>query len=175
MNVVIVYESMYGNTNAVAHAIGEGLSLDCDVTVASIAEATQEVIDAAELVIVGGPTHIHGLTSSTSRRMAVDSASRDGVDIDPSAQGPGLRDWFAQLAPSPARAAAFDTRLPGPPILTGRAAVGIGRRLRRHGFELVAEPESFLVDQSQHLEPGERERAVEWGASLGSICAAAKA
>ena len=66
------------------------------------------------------------------------------------------------------RCAAFDTRIDAPAALTGRASKGIAKRLRRCGFDLVAEPESFLVDKHNHLLEGEAERARAWGAALAS-------
>jgi hypothetical protein len=54
----------------------------------------------------------------------------------------------------------------GPTAITGRASKGIAKRLHAHGFELVAEPESFLVTKENHLEDDEIEHAQEWGASL---------
>jgi hypothetical protein len=69
-------------------------------------------------------------------------------------------------------AAAFDTRIDGPALLTGRASKGIGRRLAHLGYDLVADPESFLVDKQNHLQPGEAERAVAWGAALALSLAA---
>jgi hypothetical protein len=51
--------------------------------------------------------------------------------------------------------------------MVGAAAKGIAHRLERHGYELVAEPEGFLIvgDEGQ-LKDGERERARAWGADL---------
>ncbi|MEZ5297611.1 MAG: hypothetical protein R2697_15455 [Ilumatobacteraceae bacterium] len=66
------------------------------------------------------------------------------------------------------RAAAFDTRADAPEILTGHASHGIAKRLRKHGFELVAEPESFLVDKQNHLVDGEDVRAAEWGEAVAA-------
>ena len=51
-------------------------------------------------------------------------------------------------------------------LLSGRASRGIADRLRRHGYRLVAEPESFLVNKSNQLLPSELERATAWGAGL---------
>jgi len=42
------------------------------------------------------------------------------------------------------------------------------RKLRRHGFEVVAKPESFFVNLKNHLEPGEEARAQEWGKQLAA-------
>jgi hypothetical protein len=63
-------------------------------------------------------------------------------------------------------AAAFDTRLDRSSWLTGAALRGIAKRLRRHGYEVLA-TESFLVEESQGpLEPGELDRARTWGVQL---------
>ncbi len=67
-----------------------------------------------------------------------------------------------------ASAAAFDTRIDGPATLTGRASKGIARRLRHHGLELIAGPESFLVDKHNHLLDGEADRAQEWASKLAT-------
>jgi hypothetical protein len=64
--------------------------------------------------------------------------------------------------------AAFDTRVHGPAALTGRASKAVARLLRRHGFDVVAEPESFLVTKQDRLEPQETARAREWGTKLAA-------
>jgi hypothetical protein len=56
-------------------------------------------------------------------------------------------------------------RLQGYALLTGSASKGMVAMLRQHGFHLVAEPNSFLVDRHDHLLPGE-ERPEHWGATL---------
>jgi hypothetical protein len=66
------------------------------------------------------------------------------------------------------RAAAFDTRLDAAPLLTGRASKGIARLLHAAGFELAAEPESFLVDKDTLLLAGEEHRAEAWGGGLNA-------
>jgi hypothetical protein len=88
--------------------------------------------------------------------------------LDPNAQGPAVRDWFASLGQVKAKAAAFDTRLRGPGALTGRASRGIARELRRQGFDVVAKPASFFVDKDNHLRPGQENRAVAWAQHLAS-------
>jgi hypothetical protein len=60
-----------------------------------------------------------------------------------------------------------------PSAITGRAGRGIARRLHRHGFDVVAGPESFFVDKENHLLDGEAERAIHWGAALAhTVCPA---
>jgi hypothetical protein len=51
--------------------------------------------------------------------------------------------------------------------MAGGAAHGIARRLRRHGYELVAEPEGFIIEDTEGpLRAGESDRAKAWGADL---------
>jgi len=171
MRTLIVYESVYGNTHATAERIADGLRRTGEVVVVSVAAVTAEQIAAADLLVVGGPTHMHGMSSSRTRQMAVKAAADADSDVvvDPDAEGPGIRSWLDELGDADGRrAVAFDTRLEGPPLLTGRASRGIARRLHHHGFDVVADPESFLVDKKNHLVPGEADRASRWGASLAS-------
>jgi flavodoxin len=61
MRAVVVYESMYGNTHLVADAIGTGLETAFDVWVVPVSQADPAVLDGAALVVVGGPTYVHGI------------------------------------------------------------------------------------------------------------------
>jgi hypothetical protein len=169
MRALVVYESMYGNTRSVAEAIGEGLQNAYDVRVVAVGSATAAMVDEADLLVVGGPTHVHGVSSATTRKSAIQAArdSGGGLTLDPDAGGPGVRDWLDALSGTPhALAAAFDTRMPGAPMFTGRAALGIARRLRHRGFEAADVPVSFLVDRRSRLCGGELDRARGWGESL---------
>jgi len=175
MRAVVVYESMYGNTHLIADAIGAGLRTAFDVRILPVSQARPEVIADADLVVVGGPTHVHGMSRASTRKAAVKAADKPagGLTVEPDALGPGLREWFGWLGRYPVRAAAFDTRMHGPAALTGRAANGIARHLREHGFDVVAEPESFLVTKQDRLEPHEQDRAREWGTTLAAAITAA--
>ena len=167
MRVVIVYESLYGNTHLVAEKVAEGVNQRAEAVVVPVGEATPEVLAGADFLVVGGPTHMHGLSTSTSRRMAEADAEKRDLVLDPDAESEGLRTWFHTLEPGDGRpSAAFDTRLDGLAGFTGRASRGIARRLRHHGFELAVDPESFLVDKENHLVPGEGDRAREWAGRL---------
>ena len=90
-----------------------------------------------DLLVVGGPTHMHGMTSSLSRRMAVKAGEEDGVEIGPGAREEvGLRQWLSKRSGEHREAAAFDTRGDASPRLTGMASRGIHRRLYGAGFRL---------------------------------------
>jgi hypothetical protein len=175
MRAVVVYESMYGNTHLVAEAIGAGLSTAFDVTVVPVSQASRAVMADAGLVVVGGPTHAHGMSRVATRKAAVNAAHKpvSPLQVEADAPGPGLREWFGSLGRYPVKAAAFDTRMHGPAALTGRASKGVVRLLRAHGFDVVAGPESFLVTKQDRLEPQESIRAREWGAGLAATTIAA--
>ncbi|MCG6494289.1 flavodoxin domain-containing protein [Kitasatospora sp. A2-31] len=176
MHTVIVYESMYGNTREIAEAIAEGVhqadpeaSVDC----LPVARADTETTRTADLLVVGGPTHMHGMSSGASRRMAAmaeakkeghQEAAREAYET---AEGPGLRSWFHSLPKTGhgTHAAAFDTR--ADMRRSGGAANGIAKRLTRHHYDVVAEPEGFIVEEGDGpLRQGEIERARAWGAGL---------
>ena len=168
MHAIVVYESMYGNTHEVAAAIGRGLAGAGDVAVVSVDGATPEVLAGADLLVVGGPTHAHGMSRTSTRTSAVEAA--DDPDkhlvLDPDAEGEGLRDWFDDLGELTARGAAFDTRADISAALSGRASKGIAKRLRKHGIAQIVEPTSFLVHKDNTLVEGELDRAERWGREL---------
>lgn len=168
MRALVTFESVYGNTRAIAEAVAEGLRESGEVTVATPDRIDAAELAAADVVIVGAPTHMHGLPTTLSRKMAAKASEEDGAPLDPSATAePGIRSWLSEQAGDGRAAAAFDTRADKSPALTGSAARGIGKRLHRRGFELAAEPESFFVDDAEGpLAEGELERARDWGRTL---------
>ncbi|MGA8219674.1 MAG: flavodoxin domain-containing protein [Solirubrobacterales bacterium] len=168
MNVVVAYESMYGNTRQIAEAIADALKPLGKVEVASVNAGEGDAADDADVLIVGGPTHMHGLATSMSRKGVGAGAKEEGIDLEPgAADGPGLRKWLSERDGKDRKAAAFDTRIDKPPVLTGTAARGIAKRLRHRGYDVVADAESFFVDDTEGpLAEGELERAKAWGASL---------
>ncbi|MET8540262.1 flavodoxin domain-containing protein [Kitasatospora sp. NPDC004799] len=176
MHTVIVYESMYGNTREIAEAIAEGVreadpqaAVDC----LPVAEADADLTRTADLLVVGGPTHMRSMSTGLSRRMAASAEGHKAgheaaaAEARETVEGPGLRSWFHDLPDTEpgTHAAAFDTRVAMP--RAGGAADGIAHRLSRHHYDVVVEPEGFLVkDADGPLRAGERERARAWGTGL---------
>ena len=175
MKAVVVYESMFGNTHAVAEAIGKGLG-ESVATVVPAADASPELLAGADLVVVGGPTHVHGMSRQSTRRAAVDMAAKPDatVVLEPPPARSGVREWLAaQPGAGGARAAAFDTRLHWPAAIGGKASRGIARQLRHHGYRMESGPESFYVSKENRLLAGEEARAEAWGRRLAATARAA--
>jgi flavodoxin len=182
MEIAVVFESMYGATHDVADAIAAGVA-EADpgamVMCRRVSDADLDRVASADLLFVGGPTHMHGMSSGMSRKLAVTMEEKKeqegqtiGHGLEPGTEGPGLRDWFHALPKTHTGrwAAAFDTR--GEGHMVGAAAKGIAHRLEGHGYALVAEPEGFVVEgDAQLLRPGERERAKNWAAGLVELAA----
>jgi len=168
MKALVVYESMYGNTHHVAEAIAEGLRPSLDASVSAVADVTSDSLADVDLLVVGGPTHVHGMSRASTRHAAAEAASKKGADLElePDAEGGGLREWFDAVGSLPSLGAAFDTRIDSPPLVTGRASKGISKRLRHHGCRVLLEPESFLVSKENHLLDDEAARARAWGERL---------
>jgi hypothetical protein len=163
-HAMVVYESMFGNTKAVAEAVAAGLREHVPTDVVEVAAAPTR-LDEGEglLLVVGGPTHAFSMSREDSRRAARDEATEGVVST-----GVGLREWLERLQHAEGvRTATFDTRMKKA-FLPGSAARAAQRRLLRRGFGSLAEAESFWVEGMQGpLRDGELERARAWGARLG--------
>jgi flavodoxin len=160
MQALVIYESMFGNTKAVAEAIADGI---VSARVVSVDQAPTEVPADIGLVVVGGPTHAFGMSRESTRADAV----RQGADASTSVTR-GLRDWVHDVsAASDTGFATFDTRVERAGWLSGSAARKAGRQLRQRGFRLVAKPQSFYVTGSPGpLSDGQQDAARRWGRSL---------
>jgi hypothetical protein len=59
---LVIYESMYGNTEQIARAIGEGLGDRMQVEVVEVGAAPTTLAADVGLVVVGGPTHAFSMS-----------------------------------------------------------------------------------------------------------------
>jgi hypothetical protein len=162
MKALIVYESLFGNTEKIARAVADGLGDGYEVTVADV--ATMPATGGTDLLIVGSPTHAFGLSRPSTRQDAV----RQGA-THPDAADIGLREYL-DVSPrlTGLAAAAFDTRV-NMPFLPGSAAHKAHRRLRRLGCRLLCPAESFRVlGTTGPLADGEHERARQWAGRLAA-------
>jgi hypothetical protein len=166
MKFVVVYESMYGNTETIAKAIAAGLRESGEVKLGTVDNLSPEEVQDATLFIAGGPTHAHSMARRNAHEAIAGQRSyRRYGPVQPGQES--LRGWIERLTVGPARAAAFDTRFDKPLWITGSAAKKIAARLERKGYPVV-EARSFFVEATGGpLAEGERHRAVEWGRELG--------
>jgi Flavodoxin domain len=162
MHAIVVYESVWGNTAAIAQAIAEGLGPDVH------AHPTDEVpgddLAEADLIVAGAPVFGFRLpTEGVRERILRDEAD---APTPPNLSHPSLRSWLDALPIGHGRSAAFETRIWWSP----RGATGtIEKRLSRLGYPPVANAAKFIVrDKYGPLREGELERARAWGRELRS-------
>jgi hypothetical protein len=170
MRALVVYESMFGNTEAVARAVGGGIQESMAVDIVEVGAAPDVVPEDVALLVVGGPTHAFGMSRPATR---IDAA-RQALTIISLERG--IREWLKGLPvrTSATQATAFDTRVTS--RVTGSAARVASRRLGRLDYPLVAAPEGFRVTGVRGpLIDGELDRARVWGVALGAAVAARQA
>lgn len=161
MGALVVYESMFGNTRAVASAVAEGITTVLPADVVEVGQAPPLAYLRTDLLVVGAPTHAFGLSRPQTR---ADAARRAGRPV--LSDGQGLREWLDAADDARLTAAAFDThaRRPNLPGWASRAAL---KRLRRLGCTTVGRAASFYVDGYEGpVLDGELDRARAWGAAV---------
>lgn len=164
MRALVVFESMFGNTQAIANAVADGLASRMSVDTVEVGAAPRVIGDDVGLLVVGGPTHAFGMSRPNTRQSAAQQSDRPVVSA-----GIGMREWLAAVhAAASVAAVAFDTRV-NKPRLPGSAARGAQKRLRRRGFRIAAAAKSFYVTGTPGpLVEAEPERARRWGEQLAS-------
>jgi len=167
MKAVVVYESHWGNTAAVARSIASGLGSETPALATD--EATASVIADADLIVAGAPVIAFRLATDSMRKRIADGAPE--APSRPDLGHPSMRDWLDQMPVGNGRAAAFETRLRWSP---GGATGAIERRLRAAGYRPVANGHKFVVTGSYGpLRDGELEAARAWGRALAQALSAA--
>ncbi|MFW6056409.1 MAG: flavodoxin family protein [Chloroflexota bacterium] len=143
MKALIVYDSVHGNTQKVAQAIGD--VIEGEVSVCRVGEATAADFKSLDLLVIGSPTH--------------------GGRPTPAIQG------FVNDLPGPVsnvKVAVFDTRMPAGWVkIFGFAANRITKALKGKGWSMDTRPEGFYVKGREGpLKDGELQRAALWARAL---------
>jgi hypothetical protein len=168
MRAVVVYESFWGNTAAVARAIAEGIG--ADATPMTTDQATPDVVASADLLVVGGPVMVMRLPTDNVREKV---GSEVDAPVPADTAHPSLRSWLDALPTGHGRGAAFETRLRWSP---GGATGAINRGLEGAGFRTISKGQKFVVTgKFGPLQDGELDRARQWGAALASAAQDARA
>ncbi len=154
LKALIIYDSKFGNTEKIARAIGEAITPLGKVKVVKAGDANPSELSSIDFLIVGSPTHAGRATRATKeflKKIPANALENVGV-------------------------AAFDTRFSaedkgiGVRILLrvlGYAAGRMANRLEHKGGHLAAEPEGFIVEDSEGpLKKGELEQAAIWAKKI---------
>lgn len=145
MNTLVIYDSLFGNTEQLAVVIARALTARGPSRSAHVNETPFTQLRDIDLLILGCPTQQWRLTYDM--RVWLERAPVEGL------RNP--------------RVACFDTRLRVPLWVGRHAAPLMARALRRRGVTLVAPPQGFYItDRDRRLEPGEVERALAWASAL---------
>jgi flavodoxin len=146
MKALIVYDSVYGNTEKIARAIAEAITPSNEVKVLRASEANPSELASTDLLIVGSPTHGGRPTPAIQDLLnKVTQPSLKGINV-----------------------AAFDTRIQAKLArVFGNAAGRIAGHLKKKGGTLIASPVGFFVTGSKGpLKEGELERATGWAKGI---------
>jgi Flavodoxin len=165
VKALVVYESMFGNTEQVARSVAAGLGEVVNVEVVEVSQAPTSLGDDVGLIIAGGPTHAFSMSRETTRADAINRGATEGE------REFGLREWIEALPSGPHRQqlATFDTRVASMRHLPGSAAKGAAKAAHRHGYETATAVQSFYVhDVDGPLLAGELDRARAWGQQLAA-------
>ena len=164
MNAVVVYESLWGNTAAIAREIAAGIGPGAVALTTD--QAPPEIVAAADLVVAGAPVMGFNLPTDAMRASILADPGPTPPDLD----HPSLRSWLDDLPKGQGLSAAFETRIWWSP----RGATGeIDRRFERAGYRPVAKAQKFVVTgKCGPLREGELERARRWGEELAATIAA---
>lgn len=161
MRALVVYESLWGNTEKVARAVGSALGAGGEVEVVD-SDSAPTSADGFDLLVVGGPTHAFSMSRPGTRQEAVKSHAA------PHEPTVGIREWLDKLErpDSQIAAAAFDTRV-DKPRLPGSAAKAAKHELRSLGFSTELKQRTFRVHGYEGpLLDGELENAAQWAAEI---------
>jgi flavodoxin len=154
MKVSVIYDSVFGNTEKVAQAMGAALEAQAEVSVLKVGDVPSQFWSGLDALIVGSPTRAFSPTPATKKLLAgIPRQALEGV-----------------------RVAAFDTRMDvekAPGILRamvklfGYAAEPLAARLRKKGGQQALAPAGFFVEESEGpTREGELERAAEWAKGI---------
>jgi flavodoxin I len=143
MKALVVFDSTWGNTEQIAHAVAAGIGGGAKVVRVGDAEAKR--LDALDLLVLGSPI-LGGRPS------------------------PSMHGYITSIAQETARnlqVATFDTRLMMRfAKIFGYAAVRMAALLKDKGCSLKSTEGFFVKGRSGPLADGELARATEWGKRL---------
>jgi hypothetical protein len=165
MRAIVVYESHWGNTAAVARAIADGIGPEARALTTD--EATADAVAGVDLIVAGGPVMAFRLPTD---KMLEGLATRPAKGPAPDLTHPSMRAWLSGLPVGHGRGAAFETGVRWSP---GSATGAIEAELHRAGYTPITRSRRFVVTGTTGpLKTGEIERAQAWGEELAAAMGA---
>jgi flavorubredoxin len=167
MKALVVYESLWGNTAAIAKEVAAGIGPEAEALTTEA--ATPQKVAEADLIVAGGP--VLGFRLGTEQMRATIAQNESNAPKPPDLEHESLRSWLETIPHRAQPVAAFETRIWWSP----RGATGdIEQLFRRAGYRPIAKPQKFVVNGKYGpLREGELERARRWGATLRAHCSPA--
>ena len=155
MKAMVVYDSIFGNTEQIARVIGKTLGSDMDVKILKVNQGNPEQLKGLNLLIVGSPTRAFQPTPAIKKFLG--SLPKNSLkEIKVSA-------FDTRISTSDANSAVLNVFVK----LFGYAAKPIADRLVKKGGELISDPEGFIVKGSEGpLKEGEEKRAADWAKQI---------
>jgi hypothetical protein len=161
MKAIVVYESHWGNTEAVARSIAAGLGPDAAALTTDEAEGA--VLAEADLVVAGAP--LMALRLPTEK--VVEGLHPVSEEPIPDVSHPTMRTWLASIPHGRGWFAAYETRLHWSP---GGATGAIEKGLEAAGYWQICPARKFQVaSKTGPLRDGELEKARLWGTELAEL------
>lgn len=158
MKAIVVYESHWGNTAAIARAVAAGLGPDARAL--STAEAVAAALDDVDLIVAGAPLLGFSLPSEGMLK----NLPAEHSPTPPDLSHPSMRAWLEALPAGRGASAAFETRIWWSP---GSAAKAVLQQLTELGYLPLDKPQRFIVQGKYGpLREGEIKKARAWGAEL---------
>jgi len=156
MKALVIYDSVFGNTEQIAQAIGNALGSQEDVEILRVSNVKPEQLTGLKLLIVGSPTRQFRPTAAINNLLKrIPQNGLKGVKVA------AFDTRFTMSAIEESRVLPFFVRL------FGYAAKPIADRLKRKGGELIIPPEGFFVEGVEgQLKEGELERAADWAKQI---------
>jgi hypothetical protein len=169
MRALVVFESIFGNTEALAEAVADGLrGAGADVELVRAGVDGDHALHGVDLLVLAAPTHTLSMSRPASRAQAV----QDGGNA--AAATTGVREWLERRDPDTEDGhhpllAVFDTKARVARHWPGSAAGAAARALRHDSFTVVARTSFYVEGVEGPLLPGELDRARGWGAELALV------
>lgn len=156
MKILIIYDSLFGNTQKIAEIIGEKFSLVHESKVLKVTSISPNMLKEADVLIIGSPTH-------------------GGRPTDPIKKF--IRSFSKDILVNK-KMATFDTSFPTKNMgffidnivkFFGNASYRMSNELIKKGVQVIDSKIFYVLGKEGPLQEGEVERAQHWVSELNKL------